>query len=237
MTANELIENIRNYCESNVNEANVKKYSRYFKEGFDSYGLGVDLFNQKLSEFYSDKTITLKLVLEAAPILIQSPKYEETSFAAHLLKHFHKEYTKEIFLELEKWFLIGIRNWAHTDFISGDILSEFLLKNIVELSDFSKWLKAESKFQRRAVPVTLIKYLKKSNNFTELFTFIVPLMTDKEREVHQGTGWFLREAWKLKREETEQFLLKWKNISPRLIFQYATEKMTKDEKLKFKKEK
>jgi 3-methyladenine DNA glycosylase AlkD len=60
-------------------------------------------------------------------------------------------------------------------------------------------------------------------------------MLDKEREVHQGMGWFLREAWKKKPEVTEQFLFKWKDKSPRLIIQYATEKMQQEEKLKFRK--
>jgi 3-methyladenine DNA glycosylase AlkD len=62
-------------------------------------------------------------------------------------------------------------------------------------------------------------------------------MMDDERMVHQGLGWFLREAWKLKRKGTEAFLLKWKNDAARLIFQYATEKMTTEEKKRFKKEK
>ena len=62
-------------------------------------------------------------------------------------------------------------------------------------------------------------------------------MVDKDREVHQGVGWFLREAWKKNHEVTESFLLKWKDRAPRLIIQYATEKMTKEEKLRFRKEK
>jgi 3-methyladenine DNA glycosylase AlkD len=62
-------------------------------------------------------------------------------------------------------------------------------------------------------------------------------MTDPEREVHQGTGWFLREAWKRKPEETEIFLLKWKDTAPRLIFQYATEKMTAEGKGRFRRHK
>jgi len=49
--------------------------------------------------------------------------------------------------------------------------------------------------------------------------------------------WFLREAWKIKRSETETFLLKWKETAPRLIFQYACEKMSAEKKMKFKREK
>ena len=55
-------------------------------------------------------------------------------------------------------------------------------------------------------------------------------MTDPEREVHQGAGWFLRQALGKNKEETEKFMLKWNEKSPRLIFQYACEKMSPEEK-------
>ena len=70
-----------------------------------------------------------------------------------------------------------------------------------------------------------------------MLAFIEPMMKDDERVVHQGLGWFLREAWKIDPEPVEVFLLKWKDISARLIFQYATEKMTKENKERFRKSK
>jgi 3-methyladenine DNA glycosylase AlkD len=63
------------------------------------------------------------------------------------------------------------------------------------------------------------------------------MMMDPERVVHQGLGWFLREAWKKQAEPAENFLLKWKDSAARLIFQYATEKMALNEKSRFRKEK
>jgi len=36
--AKELYEGIRSCCRANADEAIVKKYSRYFKEGYDAYG-------------------------------------------------------------------------------------------------------------------------------------------------------------------------------------------------------
>ena len=78
--------------------------------------------------------------------------------------------------------------------------------------------------------------MKTTIDFQPFFEFLDPMMMDPEREVHQGLGWFLREAWKKQSEPTEKFLLKWKNTSPRLIFQYATEKMTKEWKERFRRE-
>ncbi len=83
----------------------------------------------------------------------------------------------------------------------------------------------------------MIEILKDASDFKPLFNFIEPLMLDEERFVQQGLGWFLREAWKIRKKETEAFLLKWRNEAPRLIYQYATEKMTAKEKKRFKKEK
>jgi len=105
------------------------------------------------------------------------------------------------------------------------------------MNDFSSWLDSPFKFQRRCVPVTLIKHIKKTRQVMPSITFVEKLMSDLEREVHQGIGWFLREAWKISPIETESFLEKWKDTAPRLIFQYACEKMTAENKQRFKRAK
>ena len=84
------------------------------------------------------------------------------------------------------------------------------------------------------MPVTLIKGLKMDIPHATLLEFIDPLMMDGEKVVHQGLGWFLRETWKKSPEIVEDFLFKWKDQCARLIIQYATEKMTKEEKAVFK---
>ena len=46
---------------------------------------------------------------------------------------------------------------------------------------------------------------------------------------------YLREIWKKQPDLAETFLLKWKDTCGRKIIQYATEKMDKNNKTKFKK--
>lgn len=237
MKAKELYEEIRGYCQANANEAIVKKYSRYFKEGYDAYGLSREQLEDKVNLILSDKNVNMKLVLSTSRHLIRSGKYEETSFAIRLLEGFSEQFKAETFTEIGKWFEIGIINWGHTDGICGVLIAQFFERNIISLEALSDWRAATNKYQRRAVPVAMITLLKLSTDYAPLFAFIEPLMLDSERFVQQGLGWFLREAWKLKRKETEAFLLKWKNEAPRLIYQYATEKMTAEEKKRFKKEK
>lgn len=237
MTAKELCEEIRSYCRANANEANVKKYSRYFKEGFDAYGLSKEQFEDKIDAILSDKKVNMKLVLNAGKILLKNGKLEETSFAIILLKNFSDQFTKDTFRKIEKWFKIGMTNWAHTDMTCGELITQFFERKIISLKDLSDWRTAENKYQRRAVPVAMLTLLKLTNKYAPLFKFIEPLMMDPERMVHQGLGWFLREAWKKDNKATEKFLLKWKDQAPRKIYQYATEKMSPEQKKQFKRAK
>ncbi len=240
MTSSELKSSITDYCKANTSEANKIKYSRFFKDGlFQGYGLSAPQIYAKVKELLKTPGVTFDVVLEATPSLLKSGMSEEITMALLLVNGFGKQYSKRLFKEIENWYTFTIHNWAHADTLGMFILPQFLKYKVIEYTDFAPWITSEYKFQRRSVPVTLIKFLKSKaiDDFTPVFAFIEPLMTDDEREVHQGVGWFLREAWKLKRNETENFLLEWKDTAPRLIIQYATEKMSTEEKQRFKKKK
>ncbi len=237
MKKEELITDIYSFCKANYNAENVIKYSNYFKGEYNAWGLTSPMVREKVKELSKISELKLDVLLAASPDILRNGKYEEISIALLLIECFHKEFDKNVFKSIEDLFKIGIDNWAHADTLAMFILPKFVSKNIILPTDLKEWLKAENKFQIRCVPVTLIKSLKTCKDFNEYFKIIEPLMKDQEREVNQGTGWFLREAWKKDREVTEAFLLKWKDTSPRLIIQYATEKLTKEEKLRFKKAK
>ena len=234
MTPTELYNDIQSYCLQHSNEDNVKKYQRFFKDNYNAYGLTSKEVQERAKLLSKDNNITLQVALDAMPMLMQSGKYEEVSINMLLIDAHHKQFTPETLNAIASWFPHSINNWAHADTLGMSILPKFLNKNIVNLEAFASWITSPYKFQRRCVPVTLIKSLKHAETFDHLFAFTESLVNDREREVHQGMGWFMREAWKLRREETEAFLLKWKETAPRLIIQYACEKMTADEKLRFK---
>ncbi|MFX0203124.1 MAG: DNA alkylation repair protein [Candidatus Hodarchaeota archaeon] len=237
MKAEELYKDIQKYCRANADKAVVKKYSRYFTEGYDAYGLSREKYEAKVKTILEDKNINMKLVLSTAKLLVKSGKYEETSFAIGLLKEFSEQFDLKTFAAVEKWFQLGIVNWGHCDVLCSYLMTPFFNRKIISLKDLSGWLTAKNKYQRRAVPVAMLELLETTKNFKPLFTFIELLMMDPEHKVQQGLGWFLREAWKIKKKETEGFLLKWKDKAPRTIYQYATEKMTAKEKKRFRKDK
>lgn len=233
----ELHKDIISFCEQHADEAIVRKYSKYFKEGYNAYGLTVEKLNSMVNYIISEKRVDLKLVYDLCLLLVNGKKYEETSLAILLLTRFKKQFDKETFNQISKWFDAGISNWAHADTLCGEILWELLRKNIIVMDDFNDWKTATNKFKRRAVPVSLIKPMKKDTTYSQYYKYLDSMMMDEVREVHQGLGWFLRELWKKNPAETEVFLIKWKNRSARLIFQYACEKMTAENKQKFRKEK
>ena len=234
MTANELIQEIRSYCTENADSERVKKSQRFFKEEFLGYGLTAAQVYSKVKEILKRETLSLSVVLEATPILMESRNYEEISFGLLLIDGLWKQFTPETFQTISSWFTLSINNWAHADTLGMFILPKFLDKKIMGMKDFEPWLESPFKFERRCVPVTLIKHMKKTRQVMPSILFVERLMMDTEREVHQGMGWFLREAWKISPTETELFLEKYKNSAPRLIFQYACEKMTAENKLRFK---
>ena len=235
-----LLNEIVSYCQTHADEVIVKKYARYFKdgqEGYNAYGLSTELIQAKLKELNSDETMTIGLLMETAPALLRSGKQEETFFVLLLVEKRLKKLTAEHFDEISRWFEYGITNWAQCDTLCAKIIPWFFIQKLVPLSRLKTWYTSSFRFQRRAIAVPLIKLLKTTNDYTPIFDLITPIMLDPERVVHQGLGWLLREAWKKQPDQTEKFLLLWKDKSARLIFLYATEKMSEEKRLCFKREK
>lgn len=230
---------IKEFCEKNMDAAVVKKYSRYFVEGYDAYGVAGKLLEAEHALLIKKYRAELGLAgfLDLGDRLVRTGKYEEASFAALFAEDFNEEYTAATFERLGNWLDKGVCNWAHADMMAGGIFSFFLMKKIVPYTALSAWRTAESKWKRRVVPVSLIKILKDIENIQELLDFLSPMMMMPEKVVHQGLGWFLREAWKLYPQPVEAYLLHWKDSAPRLIFQYATEKMTAEQKARFRRSK
>ena len=236
MTTQTLASEIRAFCTAHGDPKVVAKYSRYFREGYDAFGLTQEVYEKQRDvwlEKYKEE-LGLAGCLELGDCLIKTGKYEEASYAISFVIPFKNEWTKSTFQHLGDWLEDGICNWAHSDFLCGEVLKVFLLQKIATVSDMKAWRKSESRWKRRAVPVALLAFKKMPEKIPALLKFIRPMMMDEERVVHQGLGWFLREAWKVNPKAVEPFLMEWKDRSARLIFQYATEKMTAAKKKRFR---
>ncbi len=230
---------IRKFCEANTNTDNIEKYSRYFTEGWDAYGLGMKVFMPQLDkwlEAWNDE-MSMQDYLELGDLLISTGKYEEASYAISFVHSNPDELKPEMFEHFGNWLEKHVVNWGHTDVMSGKILAHFFIHHLLEIEAFNNWVNSPGKWKRRAVPVTLVELVKTVIELERIFKVIEPLMMDEEKKVQQGLGWLLRECWKKEPKKIETFLLKHKETCGRTIIQYATEKMSKEERLRFRRTK
>ncbi len=230
---------IINFCIANSDNSIVEKYSRYFKVGYDGYGIDSKILeSQKVKWLDSWKNeMTISDYLNLGDLLIATGKLEEASFATLFIASKKDEFSIDTFDKVGKWLEKGIQNWANTDVLCMVVLSEFIYNDIIQPKGFINWTKSESKWKRRAVPVTFFEAIKKGYKPEPIIAVIEILMEDKEEDVQKGLGTLLREIWKNQPEIAEEFLLKWKDKCGRKIIHYATEKMNKEGKARFKKAK
>ena len=238
--AAEIADEVTEFCRCHADPALAQKYARYFVEGYDAYGV-----DWRIPEYEAQRKAWLdrlklegaRAVLDAGDLLMKSGKYEEGACAIRFAADSPEYYTPEAFERIARWFERGIVNWALCDVLCGEVLGEFLAQGVVSLKALEPWIASPHKYQRRAVPVTLIKMAKSKWDLRPLLRLIEPLMDDQEKVVQQGMGWFLREAWKMQARTVESFLMKHKETCPRLIVQYATEKMDKVQRERFRRTK
>jgi 3-methyladenine DNA glycosylase AlkD len=143
--------------------------------------------------------------------------------------------TADSVAEFECWLDHHVTNWAVSDTLCGQLLSPLLQNGTLDVNRVHSWAGSASRWSRRALAVTLIPYIKAAPHLAaSMMMQATVLLHDSEREVQQGLGWLLRECWKLDPQPVEKLLLKHKDTAPRLIYQYACEKMDKAAKERFK---
>ncbi|MBC8488946.1 MAG: hypothetical protein H8D45_23245 [Bacteroidetes bacterium] len=89
----EKIKEIRNFCIRNSDPAVVAKYSKYFKEGYDGYGIKDKLLISQRDcwlEAWKDE-LTISDYLDIGDKLVSSGKFEEIAFAIHFIS-FQKQF-------------------------------------------------------------------------------------------------------------------------------------------------
>jgi 3-methyladenine DNA glycosylase AlkD len=230
----EKLNEIRSFFEFNADPDIVAKYSRYFKEGYTGYGIDQKVFeNQRDTWFREWDSFTIDDYLSLGDQLILSGKFEDISIAIAFVSLKKEQYSMNVFNHMEKW-LGRFTNWANTDVMCMLVLSYFVNEKIVKPENFIEWTTSQSKWTRRAVPVTFFEAVKAGEDPAQYFTIIESIMLDEEEDVQKGIGTFLRESWKKCPQITEEFLLNWKDSCGRKIIQYATEKMDKEYRKKFR---
>jgi len=235
------IKEIRNFCETNSDPEIIKKYQKYFKEGYDGYGIDDKVFKSQIEVWIEqwNGEMTIESYLTLGDELMQNGRFEEKQVAISFVKSCRKYFSKETFDRVGNWFDFGINDWATTDVFCMLVLSSLLFDKVIDFDDLKLWVNTESEWKRRAVPVALVELDKLTKNVqpADAIKLVEPLMLDDSEYVQKGIGTLLRGLWKKYPSEIEVFLMKWKDQCGRLIVQYTTEKMDKEYRKKFRKSK
>lgn len=229
---------IKRFLKTNADKAIIKKYGIYFKEGYDPYGVPGEKLGPKVDEWFnlSQEKLDRKQLLSLCENLLATGKFEEISIALGFMERLRGKYNKSLFNNVGKWFEKYIINWAHCDGTCHIIVYAFLADGVIDFKDLLAWADSPHRWKRRGAAVTMVKDFYKGGtaNVARALQVSRKLILDPEKVVQQGTGWLLREAWKKSPKKVEEFLLKWKDQAPRLIIQYATERIDKEKRKKFR---
>ena len=235
------VKEIRDFCKTNSNPDIIKKYQRYFKEGYDGYGIDDKIFKEQIDKWIEQwkDEMTIESYLSLGDELMKNGRFDEKHVAINFLKSSRQDFSKVTFNRIGNWFDYGINNWATTDVLCMSVLSILLFDKVISYNDLKTWIDAESEWKRRAVPVALVELDKLTNDLKpfESIELVEPLMLDNSEYVQKGIGTLLRGLWKKYPADIEIFLMKWKDKCGRLIIQYSTEKMDKEYRKKFSKRK
>lgn len=108
---------IINFCIANADDSVIKKYSRYFNEGYDGYGIDTKIFKSQINKWLDlwKNEITISDYLDLGDMLISTGKFEEASFAISLIASKKDEFSTETFDRIGNWLENGIQNWGNTD--------------------------------------------------------------------------------------------------------------------------
>ncbi|NIM99744.1 MAG: hypothetical protein GTO24_17220, partial [candidate division Zixibacteria bacterium] len=105
---------IRRFLKANADEAIVKKYAKYFKEGYDPYGVAFEKLDAKIDEWFDicQEKLDRKQLLGLCQNLLSTGKYEEVSIALGFTVRLRDRYNKSLFKTVGRWFEKYITNWA-----------------------------------------------------------------------------------------------------------------------------
>jgi 3-methyladenine DNA glycosylase AlkD len=152
-----------------------------------------------------------------------------------LLNRYKKEFNKETIEMFYKIIPPYYDNWAITDTSMIRVIGPFLgKKGNEQLAEktIEKWSNSENLWIKRASLVILLKIImiRKEFDADYVFKFIEQMYNNPEDYIQKGVGWLLKTCSKYDPDLIFDYLMKNREIFPRLILRYASEKLPKEKR-------
>ncbi|UCB51551.1 MAG: DNA alkylation repair protein, partial [Candidatus Zixiibacteriota bacterium] len=89
---------MRRFLKANADKAIVTKYAKYFKEGYDPYGVDGEKLLGKIEEWFDvcQEKLDRRQLLTLCEHLLSSGKYEEVGIAIHFMAKLRDKYNKSL---------------------------------------------------------------------------------------------------------------------------------------------
>jgi 3-methyladenine DNA glycosylase AlkD len=140
-----------------------------------------------------------------------------------------KQYDEDTFDIFEKWLEKYVRGWGDCDDFCTHAFGELILQKPHLVSRVILWTKRDEFWMRRASAVILILSIQKDKyNETKPLLISDRLMTDENDLVRKGYGWMLKVLSIKEPDLIFDYLVKYKDVMPRVSFRYAVDKMDKE---------
>ena len=142
-----------------------------------------------------------------------------------------KQYDGNTFALFEGWLEKYVRGWGDCDDFCTHAFGELIMQDTGLAQRIIPWTKREEFWMRRAAAVVLIpsiwydKYRE-----TDPLAIAGLLLTDEHDLVRKGYGWMLKILSHKEPQMVFDYLVKNKDVMPRVAFRYALEKMDKGKK-------
>jgi 3-methyladenine DNA glycosylase AlkD len=207
-----------------------KEATRFFKTEKGAYAEHDDFIGTKVPDLKKIAKEFCKADLKCLSALLDSPYNEIRLVALFILrsqyeKALNEDKSKIIDFYLQK--IKQINNWNLVDSSSYPILGSYLYnkdkKILYELA------KSPHLFERRIAIVSTLFFIKKGHLDTT-FNLALILFEDPHDLTHKATGWMLREAMKIDKITTLNFLSTHLKNIPKTTLRYALERLSKEEK-------
>lgn len=143
-----------------------------------------------------------------------------------------KQYNNKTFLIFEKWLKKFVTGWGDCDDFCTHAVGELISQNNELFDKIVKWTEHSDFWVRRASAVSLIYPIRK-DRYKKIDPFLISdiLMNDEHHLVLKGYGWMLKVLSQAEPDSVFHYLLKKKEIMPRISFRYALEKFDEEKKI------
>lgn len=211
----------------------LKSYERYFplnKRNGDIF-IGV-----KMGNIFALAKTYKEMDLGEVQKLLDSPIHEVRVGAVSIMDYQARDKKRT---EIERKALFDLYIKCHNRINTWDLVDRSAIYVVGQyLSDKPKeilYTLATSKHmaQRRTAIIATAYFMMKQKQTDDTFALAKILVADSDDLIHKAVGWMLRVAGGIDEKALIAFLDKYASTMPRVMLQYSTEKLSKDQKAKY----